>query len=402
MFKKFEKHPKLFFINVFLILNLLFVGYLFLIKPKLKKKDDLTELVTSAMAKRTKQEANLATSEIPDNKPAANLFLIDSVYNKMSPTERASQMIMIGTSEKYGIGLPYSQVKALVKNKLVGGVLFLKGNSEHFKSQRIELDTLSKADAITQWYACDCEPTLFHKKFIDMDSVLPASQLQTTELLDSTVGIINKRIKEMGLQINFAPVSDIAVNQEIINQRSFGNNPEKIEELSNEFIELSRQKNIFCGIKHFPGHGAVTGDTHKGTVYIDGDLTELSTFKNIIQKAQPDFVMIGHMSVENNPKYATNGKPCSISKTIVTNLLKEEIGFNGIAITDAMNMAAVKKYPNADWQAILAGNDIVLMPMNAAGLNQQIKQALLQNNALSKQLEKSIKKIIALKLSMKN
>lgn len=326
---------------------------------------------------------------------------IDTLYNSLSISQKAAQMIMVGTSEKKGIGLPYTYVKYLVKNNITGGVLFLKGNSEHFRQQRIELDTLANKFKIKPIYACDCEPTLFHKKFTDLDSVLPTSELIDTTVLGNVLNIINNKMNYIGLQINFAPVADISANQQIIKQRSFGQNPVLIEYLSDYFVNESRNYSISCAIKHFPGHGAVIGDTHKETVYIDGELTELTTFSNIISNSKPDFVMIGHMSIKNNNLYDTYDKPCTLSKKIVTGLLKEKLNYKGIVITDAMNMKAVKKFSNSDWLAVLAGNDIILMPNEVEQLHKNICVALQKNDALSKQLEVSIKKILRLKLQNK-
>jgi beta-N-acetylhexosaminidase len=323
---------------------------------------------------------------------------VNNLFNNMTTEERAAQMIMVATSEKKGIGLPFEYVKHLVKNNEIGSVLFLKGNSNHFKKWREEMDTLANSGKANLLYACDCEPTLFHKKFTDQDSVLPASQIPDTIILSKVLNKINGRMSEMGLTVNFAPVVDMSLNEEVIKDRSFGYEPNKIIELSDYFIIKSKKQGIACAVKHFPGHGNVKGDTHKQSVFIDGELTELKTFTNIIKNATPDFVMIGHMSIINNDLYNTFDKPCSISKNIVTGLLKEKLGFNGIVITDAMNMIAIKKYVDADWQAILAGNDIILMPNDAESLHHKICTALKNNDEISLQLETSIKKVLKLKL----
>ena len=392
----FKKNEKLVLANICMLILLVQVIYFFVLIPYLKNNKNNNEIKLEHIIKTNTVEKNKSNSLSLNS-----VNIVDSIFNQLTIDEKAAQLIMVGTSEKYGIGLPYPTVKKLVKNNIVGSVLFLKGNSEHFKLQRIELDSTNKSK-VKQMYACDCEPSLFHKKFIDVDSVFPTSYLTDTFLVNKVVSTINAKMNDMGLQINFAPVADVAINQEIINNRSFGNNPQMIEILSKQFIEKSKQQKVFCAIKHFPGHGAVIGDTHKEKVFIDGDLTEIETFKTIINTAQPAFVMIGHMSIENNVTYTTKGKPCSISKNIVTDLLKTKIGYNGIVITDAMNMKAVKNYANADWQAILAGNDIVLMPNDAPKLHAQIVANLKLNNILSKQLETSIKKVLKLKLATKN
>ena len=100
-----------------------------------------------------------------------------------------------------------------------------------------------------------------------------------------------------------------------------------------------------CG-KHFPGHGRVAGDTHKKLVYIDGELTELGLYPPMIEAGVLS-IMVGHIAVENNDKYSTDGAPATLSPTIVNDLLRDELGFKGIIITDAMNMGAVAEIPES-------------------------------------------------------
>ncbi len=204
---------------------------------------------------------------------------------------------------------------------------------------------------------------------------------------------INEIVKRVGVQLNFAPVVDIATNKSVINKRSFGSDPATIETLSGQFVKTSQDAGIAATLKHFPGHGAVKGDSHKQSVFIDGPLTELNTFKALIQSdAPPVAVMVGHIIVRNNPKYNTNGLPATLSPVIVTDLLRKELGFEGIITTDALNMEAAAKVPDADWKSVLAGVDLVLMPANAKALNKRIADALGKNDALSHQLEASVKK----------
>src|SRR5690606_29138018 len=150
----------------------------------------------------------------------------------------------------------------------------------------------------------------------------------------------------------------------------------------------------------FPGHGAVVGDTHKQSVMIDGKLTELPTFQSIIQKEQPIMVMVGHISVKNNPDgfNTEGGRPATTSRKLVTDLLRNQIGYQGIITTDAMNMQASKNFQDADWEAAKAGVDLILMPLNAANLNVRIADEIEKGTELGKQFESSVKRIIKLKL----
>ena len=326
-------------------------------------------------------------------------LLVDSIFNSLSVNEKAAQLIMPATSEYYKIGIPFKNVKQALLKKQIGGVLYLKGTKKKFKIHIDELNLLTSKNKIAPLInSCDCEPTLYHKKFKDADSVTATNLLVTDELINAAVTKISGEIKSMGIQLNFAPVVDISINQEIIGTRSFSADPEEIFERANRFIAVSQAWNIAATIKHFPGHGAVKGDSHKQIVFIDGELTEVKTFERIIKASNPIAVMIGHIAIDNNPLYDEN-LPSTLSRKVITELLKNKIGFKGIVVTDAMQMKAVLNYQNASWKALVAGADLVIMPLNIQVLHNQIVTELgLKNSSLAKQFEVSIKKILRLKI----
>jgi beta-N-acetylhexosaminidase len=326
---------------------------------------------------------------------------VDQIFDSMSINERAAQLIMpaTGISKKYG--LPFATVLQLYKEKKIGGVLMLKGSRKLFTSYTKTLNTLAQKDTLLPLvYSCDCEPTLFHRKITDADSMTEASALFTNAQVQESATTISKEMKRMGIHWNFAPVADIKVNQAIINKRSFGSNPADVVKKSLQFIKAASDENIASTIKHFPGHGAIAGDSHHKLVYIDSILSEVNNFQSIINQAHPPAVMMGHIAVKNNVLYNTRQRPSSLSPQIATGLLQQQLGFTGIVITDAMNMGAVSTITNADYLAILAGNDVVLMPQNVRALHKKIS-ALLQGNTERKmQIEKSVKKIIKLKICL--
>ncbi len=324
--------------------------------------------------------------------------IVDSIYKALSPREKAAQMIMTASSTAEKLGYPYSKAKAMVASDVAANVVFLKGTTSDFKREVKELNQL-RGNRLKPLFACDCEPTLLPGKWTDVTGIQSASEQNNAAAVKSNTRKINEIVKNVGVQLNFAPVVDIALNKSVINKRSFGSDAAAIATLSKEFVATSQDGGIAATLKHFPGHGAVTGDSHKQSVFIDGTLTELPTFKSIIQSPTPPIaVMIGHIVVKNNPKYDTDGLPATLSRVIATDLLRDELKFKGIITTDALNMQAAAKVPDADWKSVQAGVDLVLMPKDAAALNKKIMDALARKDALSKQLEASIKRIIRLKV----
>jgi beta-N-acetylhexosaminidase len=333
----------------------------------------------------------------PDKKLSAR---VDSVYNSLSNQQRAAQMIMTASSTAEKLGYPFATAKNMVDNDIAANVVFLKGSSVAFQQEATQLNQLkSKARKLQPLLACDCEPTLLPGKFTDVTDITPASEQKDKQAVIDNTEKINKIVKQIGVELNFAPVVDIAANKSVINKRSFGGDNNNVVTLSSQFITTTQGAGIGATLKHFPGHGAVKGDSHKQSVYIDGDLTELSNFRNLIQAEEPPIsVMVGHIIVKNNPKYNTDGLPATLSRVIVTDLLRKELHFDGIITTDALNMVAAAKVANADWKAVEAGVDMVLMPKDAALLNKMIVNALMKKDATSQQLETSIKRIIRFKL----
>ena len=326
-------------------------------------------------------------------------FLVDSIYNSIDDDEKAAQLIMPAVSDQIRNKYPFSKILALYGKKLIGGVLFLKNKTGTVKDEMLLLkhfeDSLNLLPLI---YTCDGEPALFHKKFTDTDSLKKASeQITLSDVLTATKAV-SGQIKAMNLNWNFAPVGDLSFNEAIIGNRSFGSNKEDVIQKCCLFINTSNQFNIVTSLKHFPGHGDVIGDSHKGIVTINGAMNELECFRKIIEIAKPISVMVGHIAVNNRTRFNTKGLPSSLSKIIVTDLLKDSLNFNGIKVTDAMGMGAVKDIPDADFKAIQAGNDVVVMPKNVQLLHDQIGMILKQNSGLKIQVVESIKKIIRLKI----
>jgi beta-N-acetylhexosaminidase len=327
-----------------------------------------------------------------------NLFLsnqVDSIFNQLTTKQKAAQLIMSAVSSTDNV-YTYANAQKLYNDTIVSNLIFLKGNINTIKTQ-INFFNQNKTN-FQNLFACDCEPSLFNMKYFQTPSVQKTNTLKTAIEVSNAADTITAILKSTGIQINFAPVVDNATNKAVINNRSFGNNKSEIISNATNFINSTQQQNIAATIKHFPGHGNVVGDSHKNLVYINGDLKEVNTFKTILDSINPIFTMVGHIAIKNNQKYNTFNKPSTIDAGIVNGLLKNELKFKGIAITDAMNMLGVATIPNADFKALQAGIDMVLMPVNPSKLHKQIMQELNDKTLLSTQIEKSIKKIIRLKL----
>ncbi len=211
---------------------------------------------------------------------------------------------------------------------------------------------------------------------------------------------IAKDCKAAGIHWNLSPVVDININPNnpVIGYRSFGENKYSVTKKAISYLEGTESEGILTSIKHFPGHGDTATDSHLGLPLIDKSkeellANELYPFQKIVDKGV-DAVMVGHLSV---PSIADGKKtPSSISKEIIKGMLRKEMGFKGVVISDALNMHAVSKnYPtpgDLEWLAFDAGNDVLCF---AEHIKEGIQMIL--EKASPEQIEESFQRIWRLK-----
>ncbi len=323
-------------------------------------------------------------------------YSVDSIFNTLTNHEKIAQMIITSTGE---LGRSETIVNKLVKQKSIGGVLFLKGSKQAHTENIMKLNAISsKNNSLPLLFSLDAEPSLLYKRINDSKDVGKTIDIKNYKQSDSIVSIINSELREIGIHHNYAPVLDISPNNEAIKSRSYGSNKDSVINLANRFIKCTQEGGIIATAKHFPGHGLVKGDTHKQSVYIDGKLQEVDNYKKIIKDGVLS-IMVAHITIQNNPTYETDSLPSSCSRKIITGLLKEKMGFKGVIISDALNiMKAVTILDNAPLLASKAGCDLILMPQNEEKILKDILTLIKTDSAYKKQVMQSVKKIIRLKV----
>ena len=217
---------------------------------------------------------------------------------------------------------------------------------------------------------------------------------------------IGSYLKKYHIDIDFAPVADINTDSQdnIIGERSFGDNPILVSTMVNAFISGLHDNNIIACTKHFPGHGNSKDDSHLNEVNIEDTLEmlkeeELVPFINNLDIS--DMVMIGHIKTPNT---TNDDLPASLSKEIITDILRENYKYDGLVITDSFEMAAITKYytnQEVAIGAIDAGVDILLMPENYKEAFDTIIQAINTNQIKEERINESVKRILKLKTKYK-
>ena len=322
---------------------------------------------------------------------------IDEVFGSLDDTAIVAQLIMPAIG-KYG--QTDAVINSLVKRRLIGGLLMLNGTKEGFTAKISELEVMNQRYGNLPFlYSADAEPSLVNRKILNSTKVPKASEIQTEAGVREVASAISTDLNAIGINYNFAPVVDMSSNK-TVGYRGFGSNPENIVPWSNAFIEVSQDSfNIIATAKHFPGHGLVSGDSHKELQVIDGQLKELSIYPPLIKSGVLS-IMIGHIAVINNEEFNTNGLPATCSEKIVTDLLRDSLNFEGLIVTDAMNMGGVAKVEGANVKVVEAGCDILLMPLDAAKAHAEILARYKADPAFKTKVDIAARRIIRMKICL--
>lgn len=217
---------------------------------------------------------------------------------------------------------------------------------------------------------------------------------------------IGDYLDRLGFNVDFAPVSDVVTNYEntVIGDRAFGNDAQKVALMVKAFVDGMHEYSVATTLKHFPGHGNTKEDSHYSGAFSDKTIEELRDceflpFQEGI-KAGTDLIMAGHISL---PNVTGDDIPATLSHMLITDILREEMGYSGVVITDAMNMAAIAdSYTSAEAavKAIQAGIDMILMPYDFDSAYQGILNAVNQNEIEEIQIDEALKRILRLKWKM--
>jgi len=321
---------------------------------------------------------------------------VEKIFASLDDTAIVAQLLMPAVGR---LGQTEATIKDLINRRMIGGVLMLNGTKDGFTKWIKEFNKLNIAKGNLPFlYSSDAEPSLVNRKITGSHIVKKANEMKTVEEVSAYADTISMDLNAIGINYNFAPVVDMSPNK-TVGFRSFGAVPANIIPWSNAFIQQTQKNGIIATAKHFPGHGLVSGDTHKELQVIDGELKEIKNYPKLIEDGVLS-VMIGHLAVKNNPKYDTKGLPSTLSSVIVTDLLRNEMKFNGLIVTDAMNMGGVTAIPNCDVKAVEAGCDIVLMPVDAKKAFVQILKKYRTDANFKNQVDASAKRIIRMKLSV--
>lgn len=327
---------------------------------------------------------------------------VDSVFNKLSKKEKIAQMFFVAAYTNKTQAFSDSIAK-VIKHEKIGGLVFFQGGPGR---QVILTNRYQKKARVPLLIASDGEWGLGMR----LDSAMSypyqmaLGAVQDKELIYKMGLEVAKDFKRVGMHMNLAPVVDVNNNAKnpVINYRSFGEDKYNVAEKGAAYLKGMQDGGLLVSIKHFPGHGDTDVDSHFDLPQLKFtkerlDSLEMYPFKELIKQGSAG-VMIAHMNIPSLD--ATPNMPSTLSKPIVTTILKEQIGFKGIVISDAMGMKGVVKYfkdGEADVMGIIAGNDILELSENSKHAVKMVRQAIKDQRLSIERIDESVKKILTAK-----
>ncbi len=345
---------------------------------------------------------------------------VQNIVDSMSLEEKVAQLFLVQPEAIVDIGTATAAgdaTKQAINKTPVGGFVYFSDNLQSeqqvqdmlrnvqkYSEDRIGLPAFLSVDEEGGTVARVASTGRFDVTDVgDMAKIGASGDVQQARQAGETIG---SYLSELGFNLDFAPDADVLTNPDntVVKKRSFGSDPRVVSDMSLAVAQGLAQHQVYSVYKHFPGHGATAGDTHQGYAYTDKTLDELKQselipFENAIQN-NAAFIMAAHISAT---RVTGDDTPASLSKTMITDILRGQMGYDGIVVTDAMNMGAVtEQYTSAQAavKALQAGADLVLMPEDFQEAYQGVLDAVKDGTLTEQRINESVTRIVKVKVHM--
>lgn len=329
----------------------------------------------------------------------------DSLLKQMNKEEKIGQLFMVAAYSNRDSS-HIKEISKLIKDYNIGGLCFFQGGPSRQAGQTNYYQSISRIPLLV---SIDAEWGLSMR----LDSVVRYPKQMTLGAIADNQLIYDfgketaRQLKRVGAHLNFAPVIDVNNNPKnpVINDRSFGEDKYKVAAKGIEYMRGMQDHGVMANAKHFPGHGNTDKDSHLTLPTLNRsvpqlDSIELYPFRELMSRGIVS-VMVGHLNVPSLD--TTKNTASSISKNVVTKLLKEDLGYTGLVVTDALNMKGVSSFyaPGVvDAKALIAGNDMLLFTENVPRAIVEIKKAVDSGLISMTEIELRVKKILVAKYSV--
>ncbi|MBL8739256.1 MAG: serine hydrolase [Planctomycetes bacterium] len=353
--------------------------------------------------------AVLALASLPaaaQQSPAREADPVEALMASLTLEQKAGQLFLVWSlsrEEKKGDTTNHAALLAAVRDAELGGVILSLGRVEHAAALIPQLQAVAKVPLLL---ASDFEAGVWARLegATELGNQMLVGATGSAELAFAMGRVTGEEAKALGFHWVFAPVLDVNSNpaNPIINTRSFGEDPALVARLGSAFVRGVQQSGLLACGKHFPGHGDVSTDSHLGLAAVPGDAArldriELLPFATAVQDGL-DSVMTGHLSVPGlgeDPRV-----PATLSHRILTGVLRERLGFQGLIVTDALDMAGVNgALPPEEVavQALLAGADVLLMPPDPMAARAAVAAAVRSGRVPQARLDAAVRRVLRAK-----
>ena len=345
----------------------------------------------------TEQDAGLPSKK-------AEVEWVNSMYNSMTEDERLGQLIVVRAYSNKGESHA-KVVEGLIKKYHVGGMTFFQGTPE--KQAELTNRYQKLATKIPLMISIDAEWGLgmrMKASTMSFPRQLTLGAIQDNRLVYEFGQEMARQCRRIGIHVNFAPVVDVNnnPNNPVINDRSFGEDRYNVAAKSYMYMKGMQDNMLLACAKHFPGHGDTDVDSHYDLPIINHDLTRLDSIElypfKVLSQHGVGSMMIAHLNI---PAYDNRKDvPSSLSQNVVTDLLRDDLGYQGLIFTDGLEMAGARKAyrgGEVEAQALIAGNDVLLLPKSVSDAVRAVKKSLTDGRLSQDDFEIKVKKVLTAK-----
>ena len=344
-----------------------------------------------------------STPSVPEN--THNIEYAEIILAGMSLSEKVYQLFITYPTEVNAKVRLNENTQSLMNQKAVGGFVFSAASLESSVQTKQLCDDLQALSKIPLIIAADEEGGRVERLMSKLGTTRIGAMFEYkdggTDVAYDNARTIAADLKANGLNTDFAPVADVWSNPEntVIGDRAYSDDYSQAAELVAAAVRGFKDSGVLCALKHFPGHGDTYTDSHYEQAFVPKSVAELKSGELLPFvagiEAGADMVMIGHLTVTEY-----TDEPATVSWEVVTKLLRDELGFDGVIITDSLGMAAVSKYGDAELsvRAIKAGIDILLGPTDLDRAAGGIFNAINSGELTEERINESVLRILRMKL----
>lgn len=343
--------------------------------------------------------------------------LVSERMKNMTLEEKVLQMFVVSPEALTGVSgvtMAGETTKAAIDRTPVGGILYM---AENLQSREQVTELLANTQqysmeriALPMFLCVDEEGGSVRRVngrgIIEADEIPSMSLVGSEEEARRYGAEMGRYLSLLGFNVDFAPVADTLTNSgnQVVRDRSFGSDPYKVASMSVAVMEGLHENNVAATFKHFPGHGSTAEDTHAGAGVSYQTMDDLLSCDLIPFQAGvdngTDLIMVGHISL---PEVTGDNTPATLSYPVITGILRDTMGYDGLVITDALQMGAItQSYSSADAavRAVKAGNDLLLYPADFSSAFYGVLDAVQTGDISEERIDESVRRIVRKKISL--